>query len=271
MNMTTASAKAPTKSVPKPKPKSSTALSAEQQEENIRKQNENLLWTRVLSMGSVIIARVNRISTRAKMLAVVAALAVVFDVVRFSGIGSAPSTDGYRPNTAVLNTWVEGMRLTQVSAQFAQATPTSAQWAQTIERYKANPQALRQECTPTDDLAQSWLNPKSGFPDAPRCKISSHSNTVWVATFVQHNINGTDTLFPVLGVMHEAGGWQYHNVDAGLGNGLWRFSQYPTVTLADISVQAHQDFPGLMQLGDVSAPTSAIGKAQQWINKLRGK
>lgn len=269
--MTTNHSAVPVKGTPKNKPKPAAPISEQQQEENIRIQNENLLWTKVLSVGSVIIARVNRISTRTKMLAIVAALAVVFDVVRFSGIGTGTSTEGYRPVTSVLNSWVEGMRLTQVTAQFAQATPTSAQWAQTIERYKSNPQALRQECVPIDDLSQSWLNPKTGFPDAPRCKISSHSNTIWVATFVQHNINGTDTLFPVLGVLNDTSGWQYHNVDAGLGNGLWRLAQYPTVTLLDISVQAHKDFPGLMALGDVSAPTTAMGKAQQWINKLRGK
>lgn len=269
--MTTASVKGPNKPVPKPKTKASAALSAQEQEENIRKQNENRLWSKVLSMGSVIIARVNRISTRTKVFAILAALAVVIDVVRFSGIGTGMSTEGYRPNTAVLNTWVNGMRLQQVSASFAQATPTSAQFAQTLERYKSNPAALRQECAPTDDLSQSWLNPKSGLPDAVRCKISAHSNTVWIATFVQHNINGTDTLYPVLGVLHEAGGWQYFNVDAGLGNGLWRYAQYPTVSLADISVQAHHDFPGLMQLGDVSAPTTAVGKVQEWVNKLRGK
>lgn len=244
------------------------SISLEEQDENIRKLNQGMGWTMLLSDGSVILARIQALTKTATVLVTLACAAIVLDVVRISGSTNAIDVQGYKPVPSVVSNWTKGMQLNNVTAQFSEATPTAQQYAELIEKLKANPGAIQEHCVAIDDPSQSWLNPSTGLPNLPRCKISSDSETVWLMTFVQ-NKGASTTIHPTIGVFHSTqAGWQYFNFETGLGQGVVKIQPYQTIGFSDISAQVAKDFPSSMQITDVTVPDTAVGKISKSFNKL---
>lgn len=248
-------------------------------DQKIKARYGNMQWTLLVTDGHVILRRVNYLAERASILGVLVAGSFTLSIALALGAFSKPaeSTTGWAVNPAGVNEWIKGMTIAKVTPAFGSSTKSPEAYKAFIAQVIQNDGALstaalgnadKPGCVSMNSLSESWLNPATGLPDRPRCKVSEDGKTIWLASFVLDQRSGQAKIFPTLGALHKDGGrWAYFNFDAGMPGALYSFPEFQTVSFAKIPARVAADFPEAMTRADLSQTQGWLARARKAVGQ----
>jgi hypothetical protein len=254
------------------------APSAADENERIARENEGMMWTHLVSAGSVIVKRVNELRALNRSLLTAAIAIAIGSIALFAGgaMDSSAAVSGWQVSQSEINKWAAGATVKSPAAGFKAATASDVDYSRFIAQVLGNPSILVQQsggavrdgtipCVPFESLAEPWVNPATGVPDRPRCKFSG--DNIFVASYVTSGRDGKQ--YPILGIFHKgAASWDYYNFDGALGDNIYRFGDRKNVTIYQVADSIDKAFPGALIRGDLTKPRTAWGFIKKQFNKI---